>query len=305
MSSNIEDSLVLITSKDDKLKRNFGTGFVIYQDGEDTYVITCDHVLRDVGGIEKVLVRGIAATLVVSGESQGFDLAVLKVQGLSNVSVLTLCSSTEFEKQSFEITGYFSYDQRETRLSKKISGYLGKSVYISSHDGSDHIKSWDLHIKDNDRLKPGYSGSPVIDRMGDVLGIVSHLVGDGSCGLAISIEGIQKVWTEMPSELYKNRSSSHNDDLDSISDNNDPDLINENPSEYLPTKFCLRSLLYLFILLIFMSISIAYSYHFFSSNTWKKAYRELGWIIEMLRAVIAVAVMAGLINIIFPIEFCE
>jgi hypothetical protein len=204
MSSNIEDSIVLITSKDPNLQRkNFGTGFVIYHTLGFTYILTCAHVVRDVGGIEKVLVRGIAATLVVSGESKGFDLAVLQVQGLSSLPVLRLSSSADVA-QPFNIAGYYDFDQKETRLLRKIQGYLGKPTFISSSDGSDHIKAWDLRIEDEDILQPGYSGSPVVDQSsGIVLGIVSHQVSKGEKGLAISIEAIQKIWMEMPCSLLQ------------------------------------------------------------------------------------------------------
>jgi hypothetical protein len=51
-------------------------------------------------------------------------------------------------------------------------------------------------------LQPGYSGSPVIDREnGCVLGVVTHQIGKGEKGLAISIQALVKIWQDMPASL--------------------------------------------------------------------------------------------------------
>lgn len=203
MSSIFQDSVILITSRDPNLqqKRAFGTGFVIYRTNEATYLLTCAHVVRDVGGAEKVLANGIPATVVVSGESKGFDLAVLRVEGLWSLPILPLSPSGQ-EAKPFEIAGFYAFDQKETRLLRKIQGYLGKQTFISSTDGSLRIKAWDLRIEGEDILQPGYSGSPVVDLASrTVLAMVSHQVGKGEKGLAIAIEAIKQIWSEMPFSL--------------------------------------------------------------------------------------------------------
>ena len=53
-------------------------------------------------------------------------------------------------------------------------------------------------------MKPGYSGSPVVDRTsGYVLGVVAQLISQGK-GLAISIEALGKVWTGISVDIINN-----------------------------------------------------------------------------------------------------
>ncbi|KAB8335219.1 hypothetical protein SD80_002430 [Scytonema tolypothrichoides VB-61278] len=204
MSSTFQDSVILITSSDPNLqkRRVFGTGFVIHHTDEASYLLTCAHVVRDVGGEALVLADSIPATVVANGESKGFDLAVLRVQRLW-CPALCLSVSSAVAKH-FAIAGFYAFDQKETRLLREIQGYLGKQSFIPSTDGRERIKAWDLHIEGEDILQPGYSGSPVVDRTsGEVLAMVSHQVGKGEKGLAIAIEAIQNIWHSMPYELLK------------------------------------------------------------------------------------------------------
>ncbi len=205
MSSSFQDSVILITSRDPDLqqKRVFGTAFIIHLTNEATYLLTCAHVVRDVGGAEKVLANGITAKVVASGESEGFDLAVLRVEELWNLPVLPLSPLCD-EGKSFEIAGFYPFDPKGTLLLRRIQGYIGKQSFIPSTDGSDRIKAWDLRIEDEHILQAGYSGSPVVERAsGAVLAIVSHQVSKGEKGLAIAIEGIKKIWAEMPFDLFQ------------------------------------------------------------------------------------------------------
>jgi hypothetical protein len=50
---SVSDSVVLITSADVKNSR-FGTGFIFRHQEDWTYLITCAHVVQDVGGNEQV-----------------------------------------------------------------------------------------------------------------------------------------------------------------------------------------------------------------------------------------------------------
>ncbi|NES03383.1 MAG: hypothetical protein F6K22_11340 [Okeania sp. SIO2F4] len=58
---------------------------------------------------------------------------------------------------------------------------------------------------DKGELKSGYSGAPVIDLgTGFVVGLTTHKVDkEGTFGTAISIEALEKIWREMPTEVYQ------------------------------------------------------------------------------------------------------
>jgi Trypsin-like peptidase domain len=206
MSDNFSDSVVLITSSVAEHSDSFGTGFVIYQNEQATYLLSCAHVVRDVGGSGQIKADGVPATVVTSGESNGIDLAVLKIEGLLDKPPLSLSGLGE-EEQSLVISGFYEFARKTPPALRDIRGKLGNQIRFASNDGRERIKAWDLKIEGEHGLQPGYSGSPVINETtGCVLGVVSHQIGKGEKGLAISIEAILKVWLEMPANLISSSS---------------------------------------------------------------------------------------------------
>ncbi|GJD22581.1 hypothetical protein RIVM261_075370 [Rivularia sp. IAM M-261] len=206
MSLIHDKSIFLITSKDPE-NDNFGTGFVIKKDLLTAYVLTCSHVVRDVGGRDKVEI-GIYSVTVIAQSPDGHadDLAVLKVESevpLHN-SILPLGNFGK-SGSSFTIFGYWLYDKRNKQYRlEQIQGSLGKLVGIKSRHQPDSIDAWQLKINDDSTLQPGFSGSPVIDSKScTVIGIVSHLEGQGRTGQAVSLVNLKKNWAEMPDDLLR------------------------------------------------------------------------------------------------------
>ena len=203
MSINFSESVILITSSDSSRNRHFGTGFVIHKDTNHTYLLTCAHVVKDVGGAETIRANGRPATVIASGEDKGFDLAVLTVEGLLDKPPLNLCASGEKNKP-FIISGFYELAPKAPPALRDIEGQLGRQIRLPSKDGGDRINGWDLIIKDKYYLQPGYSGSPVIDQETNyVLGVVSYRIGKGEEGLAISIEALKQIWEDIPSRIFK------------------------------------------------------------------------------------------------------
>ena len=200
MNSNLQDSIILITSIDSQNNR-FGTGFVIYQDQSSTYLLTCNHVVKDVGGSDKVKAGNFIARVIASGEDDGIDLAVLQIEDLLVKPSLNLRVSGKkgnpFITAGFQLFG-------KAFLIRELQGNLGTQVGLEFREGANRIDAWDLKIVDEYNLQPGYSGSPVVEpKSGYVLGVVSHRQGDGEKGLAISIEALEMIWKEIPLNLLK------------------------------------------------------------------------------------------------------
>lgn len=193
MSQNFNDSIVLITSSDKNI-RKFGTGFVLRQSRSFVYVITCAHVVRDLESTEQICIDGNPASLAISGEVDGIDLAVLKVAGLWQKPVLNKKKVEDEKGRSVMTIGFQQHDQK--RLLRPLEGELGNQVELQINQSEERIQAWDLQIIDDHTLQPGYSGSPVIDQeTGSVIGIVSHRHGLGESGLAISISALDKIWS--------------------------------------------------------------------------------------------------------------
>ena len=208
MDLGLDKSVVLVTSQSEK-ESQFGSGFVVHCDDDDTYLITCAHVVRDVGGSEQVRVGKKNAVVVALGNSRGCDLAVIKVSGRLQKIPLKLSIATAAGRQ-ITIAGY---SQNETKMKtlRNILGRLGEKVTLE-FEGEQTI-AWDIEIDEGSRhsLKPGYSGSPVIDiESGKVIAVTFECEGVGKQGKAIAVEEITNIWQDIPSSLLQ-------EELDSLS----------------------------------------------------------------------------------------
>lgn len=219
MDADIQDSVVLITSSDPN-NRQFGTGFAIYHHGQFTYLLTCSHVVRDVGGNNQVQVGNYQAEVIACALEGGTgDLAVLRVEGLLNIPLLKLEISGK-SGNPFIAVGFQSFDKNF--LLRPIRGKLGEQTNLVIRGSTDRINTWDLKIIDEYHLQPGYSGSPVLEeRNNSVLGIVSHQIGQGKRGVALSIETLPKIWQEMPEGLLE-----PNEDEQKLSSSQISELLN-------------------------------------------------------------------------------
>ncbi|MEL6159902.1 MAG: serine protease [Cyanobacteria bacterium J06627_32] len=186
MDSNLENSIASITSADDNNK-NLGTGFVVYKDTAAAYVLTCAHVVRELGGEGKVEVDKHPSTVLALNEAQGLDIALLKVEDLSK-EPLVLSEMAQSGKRL--LVSCFPSFQRHLVL---FEGSLGEKIDIEQ--AGERISGWLLEFDDR-VLTPGCSGSPVIDAdTGHVIGLVSHSLNPTS-GVALSVEGIEKFWRQ-------------------------------------------------------------------------------------------------------------
>ena len=86
----LEDSIVLIASAKDNRKNVIGTGFIFHKEQNCIYLLTCAHVVEDVGGADNIKVNNIPAEVIKIGDIQGFDLAVLKVNESFSAPSLSL-----------------------------------------------------------------------------------------------------------------------------------------------------------------------------------------------------------------------
>ncbi|MGD1700796.1 trypsin-like peptidase domain-containing protein [Dapis sp. BLCC M229] len=201
MNRQLEESIVLISSVDERKKNVIGTGFPFYREKNYTYLLTCAHVVQDVGGQENILVNNIPAKIVAIGDTRGFDLAVLRVEGLLELPLLQLTSLSEAENINFQIAGYYLYGEEKKYIQETVYGTLDKKVLATQivENYSENITVWKLLINQNDRLRKGYSGAPVVDKKtGFVLGIATNMEAEGTVGRAISTEALSKIWLEMP-----------------------------------------------------------------------------------------------------------
>ncbi|KKD39293.1 S1 family peptidase [Limnoraphis robusta] len=199
MNTGLENSVVLITST--KKDNVIGTGFAIHRDQDQTYLVTCAHVIKDVGGEDSVLVNGIPAKVLALGDVQGFDLAILQAEGLSNLPLLHLITLSGEEKRTIKIAGYYLYSGNKQHSCKTIEGICSETGEVVQliEKSLERAAVLELRMSQENQLQAGYSGSPVIDQeTSRVLGVVTHMEKEGKIGRAISIAALLKI-REMPS----------------------------------------------------------------------------------------------------------
>ncbi|NEQ40202.1 MAG: formylglycine-generating enzyme family protein [Okeania sp. SIO3I5] len=87
-------------------------------------------------------------------------------------------------------------------------------------------------MNEGDRLRKGYSGAPVVDlEIGYVLGVATNMEKDGTEGLAISVEALEKIWREIPTDVSQQirRESLENSDSLSVEETQ-PEILENSDS---------------------------------------------------------------------------
>ncbi|MEH2307314.1 tetratricopeptide repeat protein, partial [Nostoc sp.] len=190
----VKRSVVLITAEflnSDRQGIEIGTGVVIKREDNRTLILTNRHVIFD--GNEqgkniqveffssppsnRVRMRRDAKLFKMTSEEQ-LDLAVLEVSGKlpEDIQPLTISSTAITPKMPIRIIGH--------------SAQRGEDKSWSMQSGQISYKNQQLEISQA-ALKPGYSGSPVIDSQNRLLGIVFARKGEDR-DLAYPMSEIQK-----------------------------------------------------------------------------------------------------------------
>ncbi len=208
MSVIPDSSIIRITSNDPDNKR-FGTGFVIKQDKNFSYVLTCAHVVRDVGGEGRIQVGKFPAEFIACGPPGGIDLAVLRVKNFAEFSLLSLKISGN-KGMSFCLRGFCSFDRKKGQyIARTLEGKVGDQILLESDTHAERVKAWDLSIEKDDffsRLELGYSGSPVCDENGNVFAVLSHKRGE-KYGHAVCISNLEIICPEIVLDLSDDKNS--------------------------------------------------------------------------------------------------
>ena len=170
----VKRSVVLITAKFSNSQRQgieVGTGVVIQQDANRTLILTNRHVIFD-------------------GNEQGENIQVEffssppagKVRMRRNAKLLKMTPTDELDLAVLEITDKLPADIQPLSMSTTINPAM--PIQIIGHDaqrGEDKswsVKSGKINYQNQQlqisatQLKPGYSGSPVIDSKNRLIGIV-------------------------------------------------------------------------------------------------------------------------------------
>ncbi|WP_116213728.1 S1C family serine protease [Streptomyces olivoreticuli] len=186
-----------------------GTGFVLDREGR---ILTNNHVVEPAGSGGDISVTfngGQSAKATVVGRDSGYDLAVIKVSGVSGLTPLALGNSDSVRVGDSVVAIGAPFDLAGTVTTGIISA---KERPITAggqkQDGSD--VSYVDALQTDAPINPGNSGGPLVDSEARVIGINSAIrsAGDGSdlgggqggsigLGFAIPINQAKRVAEEL------------------------------------------------------------------------------------------------------------
>jgi len=169
---------------------NFGSGLIISSDG---YIITNAHVVENAHEIIINLTGGDRYEAELIGEDKITDLALLKIDGINenNFSVPKIGSSDDLILGEWVVAlgnplGLFNISNEPVATIGIVSG---KDINFGQKQ-SGHV--YQNMIQTDASINPGNSGGPLINSLGEVVGINTFIItssdySQGSIGLGFAI----------------------------------------------------------------------------------------------------------------------
>jgi len=184
---------------------SISTGFIYKQDGSKTYIISAYHGVADATSYLVSFESGYTINATLIGKNIYADIAILQVDIPYEVKPINLGDVTSLNAGEFVIS-------IGTPISLEYSGSVELGM-ISSNlrtiENNITVAEKDINyyldvIQLSSNLKPGYSGSPIINMNGDVVGMVTMCVND-NFNFAITANEIKIIANKiiMDSELKK------------------------------------------------------------------------------------------------------
>ncbi|GAA2401215.1 hypothetical protein GCM10010420_30110 [Streptomyces glaucosporus] len=184
-----------------------GTGFVLDERG---HLLTNHHVVEPAvsdGDITVTFHDGLTTAAEVVGTDSGYDLAVLRVEGVSGLRPLPLGNSDSVRVGDPVVAIGAPYDLAGTVTTGIISAKDRPVTAGGERDGSD--VSYVDALQTDAPINPGNSGGPLMDAGGRVIGVNSAIrsAGDGlpesgrggsiGLGFAIPVNQARRVAEEL------------------------------------------------------------------------------------------------------------
>lgn len=176
------------SGKEEKIEQDIGTGFVLTKDG---LIVTNKHVISDLeAGYRVISSEDEVYEVKEIYRDPGNDLAVLRVEA-DDLSPLVLGDSSELKVGQMVVAiGTALGEFRSTVTTGVISG-LGRGIVAGSFRGSERI---DDVIQTDAAINPGNSGGPLLNSLGQVIGVNVAVSGEGqNIGFALPINLVKDM----------------------------------------------------------------------------------------------------------------
>ena len=175
------------------------SGFVYKQDDNKVYIVTTYHGLN--GGVISVSFNNVFnAYASLLGHDKYSDLAVIQIESPYSIKPLTLADSSILKDGEFVVSigtpSSFEYaGSVELGMVSSDTRVIENSITVDDVTSNYYLDVIQLSAN----LKPGYSGSPVLNMNGEVVGMVTMNIQDGF-NFAITSNEIKIIADKLISE---------------------------------------------------------------------------------------------------------
>ncbi|MCB9851979.1 MAG: trypsin-like peptidase domain-containing protein [Phycisphaerales bacterium] len=168
--------------------QSVGSGFVIHKDG---YIVTNAHVVERAAEIKATFADGTELDAREVAVDRQHDLAVLKVEARGPLPYLKMGRSDDLMQGETVIVIGNPLGYAHTITTGVVSALNRELVFDSDHVYSELIQT-------DASINPGNSGGPLLNILGELIGINSAIRGDAqNIGFAIPVNQLHKLLPEM------------------------------------------------------------------------------------------------------------
>src|SRR2546426_86287 len=169
-------------------RRSTGSGFVIDPTG---LIVTNARVVDGATVIQVRVADGRRYKATVVGRDNRVALALLKIDGATNLTVLPLGDSNRLRVGEFVVALGHPFGLEQT-VSFGIVSRKGAPLSVA-------VQAFDF-IQTDAAINPGNSGGPLVNVAGEVIGVNSMAARNGSIGFAIPASLVQLVLPQLASK---------------------------------------------------------------------------------------------------------
>ena len=201
--SNVRQSVVLIQGETNDGSVQ-GSGFVYYAEGRNV-ILTNYHVVEDTTSLSVTFYDGMGYSATILGTDPYSDLAVLSVNDVpeSKFKPLTIVSSSTLREGEQVIAIGNPYGLVGSLTTGVVSA-LGRTITEDTTGGFSIANI----IQTSTPINPGNSGGPLLNAVGNVVGITTAIVSD-SQGLGFAIPSntiLREISTLITTGTYRGHS---------------------------------------------------------------------------------------------------